>query len=89
MGGVGESPEMTNTLLQCLLVFVATAIADALWARYIVAIGKDAPASAATLSAGIVLVNALAVVVYVENRWAVLAAGVGAWVGTFVSVRRK
>jgi hypothetical protein len=74
--------------VECLIVFLAVAVADALWARYISAINSRDPIMSATLSMGIVLVNALAVVVYVENRWAVLAAGLGAFVGTYLSVRR-
>jgi hypothetical protein len=75
-------------LWECLLVFLAVAVSDALWARYITSVGSRDPVASATLSMGIVLVNALAVVVYVSNRWAVLAAGLGAFVGTYLSVRR-
>jgi hypothetical protein len=76
-------------LLQCLFVFVATLALDFLWARYILAITKRAPVVAALWSAGIIAISSTTTIVYVSNHWTILAAIVGAFIGTYLSVREE
>jgi hypothetical protein len=73
---------------QCLLVFLATAVADYFWVQYMSSVSRRAPLLAAFWSSSIILVNAMAVIVYIDNHWAVLAAACGAFGGTYLSVRR-
>lgn len=74
-------------LMECLFVFVAMTASDFLWTKYILATTGGFPFKAAIWSSSIILVNSLAVIVYVTNHWTILAAALGAFVGTFVSVK--
>jgi hypothetical protein len=71
-----------------LLVFVAVALADALWTRYIVTASGHRPFAAANYSAGIILVGAFATLSYVDDPRYLVSACLGAWVGTWLTVRR-
>jgi hypothetical protein len=73
---------------QYMFVFVAMTVADYLWSAYIIATTKLLPMQAALWSAGIALVNGAVVVVYVNKPILILIAGAGAFMGTFVSIKR-
>lgn len=68
-------------------VFLATALADVVWARYIRATADRKAVSAASWSALVVLLGAYATVSIVADRWLVLPALCGAFVGTYYAVR--
>ncbi len=75
-------------MLRFLAVFIAMAVIDFCWARYMAAVNRTIPVPAAFWSAGIVLLGAFVTVEYVRNPALVFAATAGAFVGTYVSVRR-
>lgn len=75
-------------LVSCAIVFFATALADFFWAKYILAIGGRSAGLAALWSSAIVMVNAAAIVVYVREPATIGAAVAGAFLGTYLSVRR-
>jgi hypothetical protein len=74
--------------LECAIVFVATAAADYFWVQYVSAISKHSAGLAALWSSAIVMVNAAAIVVYVREPATIGAAVAGAFLGTYLSVRR-
>lgn len=65
-----------------ILVFIATTIADILWARYGLAVAARAVAPAAAWSIGIVLLGAFTVSEYTTNHWLIIPAALGAGLGT-------
>jgi hypothetical protein len=71
-----------------LAVFAAVAVADVLWTLYILATSERRAALAAWCSTGIVLAAAFTTLAYVEDPRYLLPAGLGAWIGTYVTVRR-
>jgi len=71
------------------VTFFCTLAADYAWARYTAGIaGRDAR-RASLWSAVIILLSACTVVAYTTNRWMVVPAALGAYVGTFVAVRSE
>jgi len=67
-------------------VFLAVALADALWSLYMLAVAAREPVVAGCYSAGIVLAGAFVTVQYVKDRRYLLPAVLGAFVGTYLSV---
>lgn len=75
-------------LLLCLIVFVAMAVSDFIWAQCIIATTNELPIRAALTSASMILLNSAVVCIYVSNHWTILAATGGAFIGTYLSVKR-
>lgn len=73
--------------MRALYVFLAVALMDYCWARYIRATAERRPLHAGGYAAGLLLVSALVVVSYVEDHALILPAVAGAFVGTYLSVR--
>jgi hypothetical protein len=71
-----------------IFVGIGTMIVDYLWAKCVLAVGSRSPVSAALWSAGVVLVSAWATIIYVGNHRTIIAAVLGAAVGTYLSVRQ-
>lgn len=70
-----------------LLVVALTAIVNACYAKYTLAVGARHGIATASWSAGITLTTALVVVFYVQDRSYIVAAMLGAFAGTFLTVR--
>lgn len=79
---------MTLTL-QFFLVFLTLAVVDACWTVYVKSINEEKPAAAAAWSSVIVVLGAYAVVSYVHKPVLVIAAALGAYVGTYLTVKLK
>lgn len=69
-------------------VFVALFILDFFWTRYTAAVTARAATPAGIYSAGIVLANGVAVLIYADNPVMVLPAALGAFCGTWFAVKR-
>ena len=69
------------------LVFGAVAIADAMWTRYTLAVSGHHAYEAAIYSALIVVVGGFVTLSYVKDRRYLLPAALGAFLGTYLSVR--
>lgn len=74
-------------LPEAILIFFATAASDVLWVFYIRRTSKGKAISAAAFSAMIVLLGGLVVLAYVDNRWYLIPAALGAFVGTIISIK--
>lgn len=73
---------------QAVATFGAMAVLDYVWADYQRAVNLKFPGRAAQLSAAIIVLNALVVLSYADNPWMIAPAAAGAFVGTYLSVRR-
>jgi hypothetical protein len=74
--------------MKWLAVFLAVALADALWSRYILAASTRQAGIASLYSAGIVLVGGFTTLAYVDDPRYLLPAALGAVAGTYWAVRR-
>mgnify|MGYP000163770138 CR=1 FL=1 len=72
-----------------IAVFLSVALADVAWTRYNMAVTRGAPLPAATWSVVILLLGAISFFGYVEDRWMVVPAALGAFVGTYVAMKVK
>lgn len=71
--------------IQFVLVMLAVALLDACWTFYIAAVAKKTPGRAAMWSSLIMLFGAFVALSYVQRPILVLAAGIGAFVGTYIA----
>ncbi len=76
-------------MITWIVVFLSVALADLAWTRYNMSVSRSAPFSAASWSTVIVLLGAVTFMGYAEDRWLVIPAGAGAWVGTYVAMLTK
>ena len=79
---------MISTLLLALGVFATVAVGDWVWTRYSMAVASRHAHHAAVFAVLIVLVGAVSTLAYVDNHLMILPAALGAWVGTFFTVRK-
>jgi hypothetical protein len=75
--------------IKALLVLLATASTDLFWTLYITNAAEGHKWRAALSSAMIILVGSLAVVEYVNNRWMIVPAAIGAFLGTLLPLHLK
>ena len=78
---------MVYVALSALLVFSCTAVADAIWAIYIKAAAGHQVLRASSASAALILIGSVSLLEYVNNRWLVIPAAAGAFVGSYASLR--
>lgn len=71
------------------LIMVAMALADVCWTLYFIDVEERRAHAAAFWSAMIILVTAFTVTNYVENKIYIVAAFLGAYVGTYVTIQWK
>jgi hypothetical protein len=79
---------MASPILEHAFVGVAMFVLDFFWARYVVEVSRHAPMRAALWSTCIALTSSAVTIVYVSNRWTILAGAIGAFFGTWISVKR-
>ena len=75
--------------LQFALVFFALIVVDFCWTFYIAKVAEGKAVAAATWSALIMVIGAFTTISYLEDKRLLIAAIIGAWVGTFLAVRFK
>ena len=75
--------------LTALLVFVAYFFIDALFAYYTLSVMRFKAARAATVGSCMYLLAAFGVISYTKNPLYLVALVIGAWLGTYVVVRRE
>ena len=72
-----------------LIVFVALLFTDYVWAEWSKSVADGNAKRAAINSIGTVLASGFAAISYVHNPLYLIPAGIGAFIGTYVSVKRK
>ena len=70
-----------------MLVFVAVAAVDALWSLWIGSVGGHHAAQAGAYATLLLLAGAFVTLSYVRDRRLLLPAALGAFIGTYLSVR--
>jgi hypothetical protein len=70
-------------------VVIFAAIADVLWTIYIQSVNENKAFLAALFSGLIFLVGGVNVIAYTHNPVMLLAAALGGFLGTYITVRRK
>lgn len=80
------SPETFN-ILHALLVFLSTTFTEVLWVFYIRRTTSGKALQAALFSTTLVVVGAYVVISYIENKWYIVPAGLGSFIGTILAVR--
>lgn len=76
-------------MIKYVLVVAAMAVVDACWTRYMIEVQARRAVLAGLWSAALVALSAYVVVSYVNDYRAVIAAAVGAFVGTAITVRKS
>ncbi len=74
-------------MLQLFMVFVATVIVDWIWAWYIIYTAKKLALKASILAALISCLGSFVTLSYINDRRAIIAVALGAFVGTFLSIK--
>lgn len=72
-----------------ILVFAVTALADVAWTKYMIKVAEKNARSAALWSAAIVGMGSFSVLQYTANHWMAVAAVLGAYVGTYFTVKKS
>lgn len=70
-----------------LLVFLASAFLDVMWAIYIKKVGQAKPLGAATVTAFIYVFGAYVIIQYVRDGWYITSATAGACIGTYFATK--
>lgn len=76
-----------NLVETSLVVFSVSAVVDAVWAKYITTAASGKAFSAAIWSSLIVACGSFVTVQYVANRWMILPAIAGGFVGTYLMMK--
>ena len=72
--------------IKCSYVVVATGLSDYVWARYIHTVADSQRFDASVWSAVVVILGALVITSYVDDRRLILPAGIGAFIGTYLAL---
>lgn len=80
---------MEFSIVTFLLIMLAMALADVCWTLYFIDVDERRAHPAAFWSAMIILVTAFTVTNYVENRIYIAAAFMGAYLGTYGTIKWK
>jgi len=75
------------SIAKALMVFVVTTLSDVFWAIYIRRVSDRKMFSAASISSLIVLFAGFAAIEYVGNNWYLVPAMLGAFVGTYFTLK--
>lgn len=70
-------------------VMIVTAILDVCWTMFLIETEKRSAFKASAWSSLIILSNALVIILYVENKWLISAAAIGAFIGTYATIKYK
>lgn len=73
-------------MIRFALVFLATLLADVCWTKYFQQVAAKAAHASALWSASIIALGAFTITEYTQSRWLILAAVLGAYAGTWLTV---
>mgnify|MGYP001591418958 CR=1 FL=1 len=75
-------------MIEWLLVFVAFLVMDMAYAAWAKKVAERDPLQASLYAVAIVLCSAFVTISFVKDYWTVVPAALGAFVGTWIVVRR-
>lgn len=73
--------------MEYVAAFLGMFVVDFFWAAYIGATSRGHAPAASLFSAAIVFISGSVTMAYIDNRWALVPACLGAFAGTYVAVR--
>ncbi len=76
-------------ILKFLGVMLAICVADICWAKYFIYVAKHKPFPAASWGSMIVVFGAFVTVEYINDRSLIIAAFIGGFIGTYLTVWRE
>ncbi len=76
-------------MIQFILVFFAMAITDICWTFYLISVEERKSVIAGLWAMALYVFGAYVVSSYVGNKWLILAAALGSFAGTFVTIEYK
>lgn len=81
--------DMEFSVTKFLLIMMAMALADVFWTLYFIDVEGRKAHPASLWSAMIILVTSFTVTNYVENQIYIFAAFIGAYLGTYLTIKWK
>ena len=79
----------TEYVLKFIGVMIAIFITDICWAKYFIYVAKHKPLPAATWGSTILVFGAFVTIEYVHDKSLIIAAFIGGFMGTFLTVWRE
>ena len=76
-------------ILQFILVLIAMFVADVCWTYYFIKIEERKSIAAGLWGVGVYICGAFAVMSYMENKSLIIAAMIGSFLGTYLTVEYK
>jgi TRAP-type C4-dicarboxylate transport system permease small subunit len=76
-------------VLDSLVVFCSLFVCDFAWSYYINNVKEGSAFKAASWALFLFIVGAIGVTTYVHNQWLIIPAAMGAFLGTYVGVKRQ
>jgi hypothetical protein len=70
-------------------VMIGTGVADVFWTLYFLEVGNKSAAKAALWATLIIVLGGFNVTMYGESPWYIAAAAIGAFMGTYLTVKYK
>ena len=76
-------------IMQFILVFIAMAIADVCWTYYFIKIDERKSIAAGLCGSAIYMCGAFGVLSYTQDKSLIIAAVLGSFLGTYLTVEHK
>jgi hypothetical protein len=76
-------------ILKFIGVAISVGLADVCWVKYFHGIEEGQPLKAGIWAVGLIVLGALSVEGYVSDSSLIIAAGLGAFIGTYITVEHK
>lgn len=76
-------------MIDIIIVFFGAVLLDYVWGKAVSAIAHSSALKAASWSAACAVIGGFITIIYVANPWMLIPAGVGAFVGVFISKVKK
>lgn len=74
-------------MIQWLLIFAVNVALDVVWAKYTIAVGARRPVVSSFWAFNIIVVGGVSTLMIVDNPYLLIPAAVGAYVGTYFTVK--
>jgi hypothetical protein len=74
-------------MITYILIFFSVALVDVFWTRYFQSVAEKAPVKSGVYSSLIILIGAFSTMSYVGDHKLVIPAALGAFVGTYFTVK--
>lgn len=76
-------------IVQAVCVFLAMAVIDYMWAKYVLTASSNKALLASVWAVPLAMLSGYTAISFVANPWMLIPAGVGAFVGTYFSMRQR